>query len=283
MRSNVLESVLSFVIAPGGIEKIDALSAQAIASVGQSLQIRKGSGAILNPWGNNQVTGGMRIRSGTMHNNLQNINMIIVADQCRVLMGDIPNSVYSQDTLSVSQWGSAVGGQIEQNIIPIWYNSVEGLNANLLTAHEVLAYRASGQEAGKERVSVMLSLTGGTDGNWGGAVSLSTLTGYGFKPNRYYAVTGLSVDTICCAISFHSTENAGVHTAVPGDPSSPRQTSRFFMDLSQEYGRPTVPIFSAASLADAVVEVACNDSGGTFGVTLHAILLNDQFSPANLV
>jgi hypothetical protein len=62
-------------------------------------------------------------------------------------------------------------------------------------------------------------------------------------------------------------------------------TSRFFMDLSEEFGRATVPIFNGSSLADASVEVACNQAGGgaTFIVTLHATLLNIDFDPANLV
>ena len=119
-----LEVVTSFVTAPG------ATLTAAVACTGNSLQIRsadvKSKVFMLNAWGFNQVSGVFRYRSPRLHDA---VNGIRLRNAAALTIPRFPGNINSafkqflvpQDTLIVEQSGSAVGGQIESNTMPVSY------------------------------------------------------------------------------------------------------------------------------------------------------------------
>ena len=103
---------------------------------GNSLTVRNATPnsqiALVNMWAHVQAAGIFRVRSPKLHDNVQGIRYRMVsADPVPLMPLGASQQLWAQDTLIAEIAGSAVGGQIEQGQLLIWYADSPGSNARL--------------------------------------------------------------------------------------------------------------------------------------------------------
>src|SRR5437667_7975375 len=173
------------------------LTAWTVAS-GNSLTIRSASMQstvkLLAAWANNNAAGILRVRSPRLHDNVQGIRMRVDASDVRPILPRhmFAQKLYPQDTLTVEQSGSAVGGQIESGSLLLYYADLPGINGRFITDGQVAAQGVNiiGQE---------VQLAPGATGGYSGQVAI-TANFDNFKANIDYAIVGLRVDVNCTTV-----------------------------------------------------------------------------------
>lgn len=271
-----LEVVTSFVTAPGA-----TLTAN-VACTGNSLQVRsadvKSKVSLLETWAFNQVAGAYRIRSPRLHDAVNGIRTRVPAASVLPKYPGINNSGFKQflipqDTLIVEQSGSAVGGQIESNAMLLYYDSLPGVSARLITDNLL-------QQYGVNVTTIEATITGVATGQYGGAVLVSAAT-QNLKANTDYALLGGLVDTRCTVVRATGVDFGSLGVGFPGEPSIQDVTNNWFQALSISSGLPTIPVFNSANFGGISVDVQTNQAGGTFIVDLICVELQGNAVPAS--
>lgn len=161
-----MEVVSGFVTAPGA-----TFTAWTVAA-GNSLQIRSAPFSkqvwLIAGWGWNQVAGVLRIRSPRLHDFVQGIRMRINVNNVEALYPS--NVAYGfrqflvpQDTLTVEQTGSGVGGQIETGSLLVYYEDLPGVAGRFMDNN--LLEKAGVNIIGQE-LSITTGVAGGYSGRW---------------------------------------------------------------------------------------------------------------------
>src|SRR5215472_3454816 len=185
-----LEVISGAATAPGA-----TLTAWTVAS-GNSLQIRSADlqapTAIISAWAFNQVAGVMRIRSPRLHDFVQGIRMRVSANNSEPLYpnsgdGGFNQPVVPQDTLTVEQSGSGVGGQIEGGSFLVYYGNLPSINGRFIDV-------ATLQKNGVNVIGQEVSITTGITIGYSGQVAINNPND-NFKANTDYALLGADVDT----------------------------------------------------------------------------------------
>lgn len=259
-----LQMVTGFVTAPS-----TTLTAWTMAS-GDTLAVRsmaEGSQAhLLNVWCDNQAAGSIQIKSPLFHDDVTGIQANIVASEVYPLLPQfIGQRLYSQDTLSVKQSGSATAGDIESGSMLLYYDNVNGADAKLfmpgeifpriqhiMTAYNTLALGTSGGYSGEEKITDEIN-------NW--------------KANRDYALLGYVVSAECCSVGWRGNATANLRLGGPGNETQKEMTANWFVYLSQMTGKPCIPVFNTADNASILIDGVQDENGTDVLVTSYFALL----------
>jgi len=247
-----LEVISGKATAPG-----TTLTALTMAS-GDSLSIRNtpiGTDIrLVSLWAFNNAAGIFRVRSPRMHDNVQGFRARVAAtDPAQLFDAGTYQTLYPQDTLIAEISGSAVGGQIEQGQLLIWYRDLPGIAARLAMWPDVMA-------AAVNELTVEVALTAGVVGGYSGAAALNSSFDL-LKANTDYAVIGADVDAACAAVTMKGADTGNLHVGVPGTLTLRHLSARFFKWLSINLGLPTIPIINSANKAGTTIEVVQNQGG----------------------
>lgn len=255
-----MQIVSGFVTAPS-----TTLTAWTLAS-GDSLSIANGAVGsdirLLNLWCQNQAAGTIRVRSPLMHDNTNGIKAGIVTAQIYPLM-EYSNGqqMFPNDTLSVSQSGSAGMGKIESGSLLLYYDDLNGSDAKLRTWQDI-------QPRIKAYMYVTNSITAGAGGGYTGSQVLTT-TDSQQKALQDYALLGYAVSADCCTVGYTGPGTANRRVGGPGHSTNRMLTTNWFVWLSNYSGKPCIPVFNAADFPTYTVDVVQND--GAAAVTLTSI------------
>jgi len=269
-----LEVVTSFVTAPG------ATLTAATAVSGNSLQVRsadvKSKVSLLNVWGFNQASGVIRIRSPRLHDAVNGIRLrnpaaLTLPRYPGIINGGFKQFLIPQDTLTVEQSGSAVGGQIESNSLLIYYDNLPGVSARLIP-DSVL------QQYGVNVTTVEASITAVATGQFGGAVLISAAT-QNLKANTDYALLGGQSDTRGTTVRCTGVDFGSLGVGFPAEPSASEENISFFQNLANSTQLPLIPVFNSANFGGISVDLQTNQAGGTFVVTLFLVELQGGSVP----
>lgn len=264
-----LEVVTSFSTAPG----VAAFAATA-ACTGNSLQVRsadvKSKVFLVEAWAFNQVAGQMRIRSPRLHDAVNGIRYRVPAASVLPRMGSSIAGAFGQflipqDTLIVENEGSAVGGQIESVAMLIYYDSLPGVAARLIT-NSVL------QQYGVNRTTIQASITAVATGQYGGGVLVSAAT-QNLKANTDYALLGGETDTRGTVIRATGVDFGSLGVGFPAEPTIQDVTESWFQNLAINLSLPLIPVFNSANFGGITVDLQTNQAGGTFIVDLNLVEL----------
>jgi hypothetical protein len=271
-----LEVVTSFVTAPS-----TTLTAAA-AATGNSLQIRSADVRskvwLINAWSFNQAVGVTRIRSPRLHDAVNGIRWRQPAAQViphwpADIIAAFPQFLIPQDTLTVEQSGSAVGGQIESNTMLVYYENLPGVAARLIDLPTL----------GKNQLNltaVETTITGVITGQYGGGVLLNAAANQqNLKANTDYALIGGLVDTRATVVRITGVDFGSLGVGFPGEPTLQDYTGNFFARMSAAYNIPLIPVLNSANAGGITVDVQTNQAGGTFVVTLNLIELQPNIVP----
>lgn len=263
-----LEIISGLVTAPAG-----TLTALTMAA-GNSATVRNANLntriALLQTWATNQGAGVWRIRSPKMHDNVQNMRFRSpVGINLPQITPGTWQRLYAQDNLTLELSGSAVGGDIEQAALLIYYEDLPGAQAHLINCAELLARTVNAW-------TTEIAIAPGAGGNFTGQVAINASFD-NFKANTDYALVGYTVDTLCHAVRFSGPDFANLGVGGPGNLNSRHITTRWFFHLSQQLGIPLIPVFNSANKNGTVVDVAQNENAAAVNVT--AILY--ELAPVN--
>ncbi len=210
---------------------------------------------LLNFWALNQAAGILRIRSPLMHDNSSGISSNILVANGRPLMpmGSMQR-LFSQDTLNIELSGSATSSDIEQAALLIYYENINGLNANLKKWDEIKGRI-------KNIVNVINTLTMGVVGSYSGSEAIDADVDL-LKANTDYAILGALTTLQQGSIGWQSADLGNFRVGMPGIITDKQLSANWFKILSESTGLATIPIFNSANKGNTFVD-ATNDENAS--------------------
>jgi hypothetical protein len=253
-----LEIIHGRVVAPS-----TTMTAWTMAS-GNSLTIRNAPlvsiPLLLSMWALQQTAGTLRVRSPKLHDNVQGLRYRIpVNDPSPIFPYGYSQMLSPQDTLTAEQSGSATAGDIEQGCLLVYYPDLPGSDARLFKLADILPRI-------KNLVTVENSITGGVGGGYSGEVALNATFDL-LKANTDYALLGFTVDVKCACVRWRGADTGNLGLGGPGGPALRFLTCEWFVELARYFDLPLIPVINSANRAGVLVDVACDENGGTFVVS----------------
>lgn len=267
-------------VVSGGVTAPGAVFTAWSVCAGNSLQVRSApidsKIYLISGWGDNQVAGVLRVRSPRLHDFQQGIRMRVTASNTEPLFpnsgdGGFMQPLISQDSLTVEQTGSAVGGQIETGSLLLYYANIPSINARLIDFQTL-------QKAGLNIIGQEVSITTGVTIAYTGQVAI-TNNNDNFKANTDYALLGAMVDTRVGTIRVQGIDVGNLGVGIPGEPTQRHVTSNWFMRLSMSTGLPCIPVFNSANKSGILVDALHNQGAVTTVVTLWMVELQGGIVP----
>jgi hypothetical protein len=267
-----LEIISGLVTAPGA-----TLTALTMAA-GNSATVRNAAlssqVALLDTWAFNNAAGVWRIRSPKLHDNVQgNRYRIPAASPNSLVVPGLWQRLVPQDNLTLELSGSAVGGQIEQAQLLIYYSDLPGAQARLIGTQELMGRTVN-------MWTTEIDITPGAAGGFSGQVAINS-TFDQFKANTDYALVGYNVDTVCGAVRFTGPDFANLGVGGPGPLVSRWPTDRYFYWLTKEVGINLIPVFNSANKFGTLVDVVQNQAAAAVKVVayLHELSMPNGANP----
>ena len=171
----------------------------------------------------------------------------------------------AQDTLIAEISGSAVGGQIEQGQMLIWYADLPGSNARLAMWSDIVNRIVN-------TLTIEIAVTPGVAGGYSGQVAINSTFDL-LQANTDYALLGGQVDVACAAVRVTSPDFANFGVGFPGFLSPRAIPDQWFKSLSIALGVPAIPVFNSANKNGTLVDVVQNQAGNAVNVTLNVAQL----------
>ncbi len=216
---------------------------------------------MIQMWAMNNAAGIFRVRSPKLHDNVQGIRYRIDAtDPVGLMPEGAWQKLTPQDTLIAEISGSAVGGQIEQGQMLIWYSDLPGSNAKLVNWSDIVNRVVN-------YIPIEVAITPGVTGGYSGQVAINStfdLT----QANTDYAILGGVVDVACAAIRITGPDFANFGVGFPGYLTFRNFTAEWFKALNQQLGIPCIPVFNSANKFGTLVDVVQTQAGSAVNVNL---------------
>ena len=235
-------------------------------AAGNSLTVRNAALTadirLISIWAENNAAGIFRVRSPKLHDNVQGIRYRVTAtDPLPLQEMGAWQKLIAQDTLVAEISGSAVGGQIEQGQLLIWYADLPGSAARLANWSDIVNRVVN-------LVTVEVAITPGSAGGYSGQVAINSTFDL-LQANTDYAVIGGLVDVRCAAVRITSPDFANFGVGFPGAATSRFLTSEWFMRLARLLNVPCIPIFNSANKNGTLVDVVQDQTGNAVNVTIN--------------
>lgn len=259
-----LEVISGIATAPGA-----TLTALTMAS-GDTLTVRQGNtlkqAQLLNFWTVNQAAGASLVKSPRMHDNTQGIRAVSTTTSFSPAMPfGWGQPLQASDVLTAQISGSAVGGQIEQMALLLYYDNLDAANGRFITSAQLSA-------RGKNMMTVRTTNAFGAAGGWSGSVAINSTDDNG-KAGVDYAVIGYKVSALCGAVAYHGFDTGNLRVGGPGYLANPFLTERWFIALSDEYGLPLIPVMNWTNKAGFLVDGTQDNNGTSVTVTTYLVEL----------
>jgi hypothetical protein len=234
-----------------------AASAQGMAALAnQSLTVRATAGGsapvtLESIFTDFQAAGDLRIRSPRLHDDVNAIRVAAPAGVKQVAVDRyFEQPLFSQDTLTVEAvfTTAPTAGDYSLGFLQIAYDDVPGIAGNFRTWAEV-----SGQIVDYLAVPVNPSSAAAL-GSWGGGVAINSTVDV-FKANTLYALLGYIAPVAFGAFSIQGVDVGNLQFGGPGSTDT-KTTRGYFADLSQNSGKPAIPVVNSQNKNTTLVSVA---------------------------
>lgn len=234
---------------------------------GDSFQVRnstQGSAVRLEQaWAQEATPGVFRITSNLLHDAVQGIRVRVGTTIRPLLPFASEELLQPQDILTVSLSGG--GAETDAASFLAYYDDLPGASQQLAS-----------WEAIESRVEHLVGVennltTGATAGQYGGSAAFNANFDL-LKKNRYYAVLGYTCDVAVCTVGLTGVATSNFRVGGPGS-ADPIITREWFIWLSQQTGRPHIPIINSADAPSYVVDLAAIQTATAVNVTWILALL----------
>lgn len=215
---------------------------------------------MLQAWADVQGVGFLQARSPKFHDNVRGISLATsIAEVDPMLAMGHSQRLFAQDTMTLGISGSATAGDIETGCFLIYYPDLPGAEARLISSDEL-----------RQRTRSIMGQTNviatGTAGNFSGSQAINASQD-NWKANVDYALAGYVVDVDCAAVRWIGSDQANLGVGGPGNAKNKRLTSRWFVELSDAFGIPLIPVFNAANKSAILIDAAQDENGADVTVT----------------
>lgn len=215
---------------------------------------------LIQAWTQKNGAGTLIIKSPKLHDNNRGMVFDDVATTVDCLMPwGVTQKLYPQDSLTLQNTGSAVGGKIEQASLMIYYADVPGINSRLANWVDI-------QGRINNIFTIDSSITAGSAGGYSGSQAINANTD-NFKANTNYALLGYLVSARCTSVGWRGVDTGNLRVGGPGEIAQRFISNNWFVYLNKVYQIPTIPIFNSANKAGITIDVAQNDGGAAVVVT----------------
>lgn len=234
---------------------------QLTACTGDSYTVRNGAPNtainILDAWAYTTTNLLFRYRSPLMHDAVQNQRLKPTASQPTPLMsGAAMQALQAQDNIIAE----ITGGTSETDIgtLLLYYDNLPGTAARLHTWAEVAPLI-------QELTTVEVDVTSNaTSGQYSAAVALNANFD-NFKRNYDYAVLGYECPINGCSFGLTGVDTGNLRVGGPLTTLS-FLTRRWFKDLSDQTGKPCIPIINASNIAGVNIDVVAAATSTSFPI-----------------
>lgn len=258
------EVVSGFAVNPGATITV-VTDATGDSHVVRSFDISSSMAHLENAWALGGTAGVLRVRSPRLHDVSQGIRMNYAVTDPRPLLswwGDEP--LYAQDSLIVELSGG--GAETDGESLLVYYENLPGVNARLAMWSDI-------QPRIQHIMTVEVDLTtGATAGNYGGSATINSNFDL-LKANIDYAILGYTTSVSCQTVGIKSPDFGNLRVGGPGHIQRD-ETRNWFVNLSDKYQRPHIPIFNAANKGSTFVDLVHNATATAIVVTLQLAQLS---------
>ena len=106
----------------------------------------------------------------------------------------------------------------------------------------------------------------GTAGGWSGEEAINAEFD-NFKAHTDYALMGYIVSAECLAVRWRGSDTGNLGVGGPGNIAPQFGTNNWFVDLSDRYGMPLIPVFNSANKSAILIDAAQDENGTDVTVT----------------
>jgi hypothetical protein len=213
-----------------------------VTASGDSLSIRNfptANAAYLEGLTRMGTTAGFaQVRSPLLHDNVQGVRITPGESPSYFsIPADTQQMLQPQDTLIATIGGGA--GETDLLVLYVYYSNLPGASARLVSPSDL-----AGNQKYFKPIQVAVT-TSATIGAWVDTVITTTedLT----HANKDYAVLGYSGNTALAAIGIKGIDTGNLRASGPGNSTNEFSTTRYFEWLSEQTGRPHIPVWNAAN------------------------------------
>lgn len=227
----------------------------AAAVAGNSLTIRDSRKPIrmLGLWRTGQAAGSVRVVSPYLHDAVIGMHFQCASGQ-QVLMRQIDQPLYPQDTLQISLEGSATAGDIEMVSFLAQYDDLPGISGQFITAQE-LKRRLVDITALEHTIST------GTAGGYSGDETIVAEED-SLKGLTEYAILGVTAQVGVHAVRWVSPDWGNLGVGMPVlNAGEGWHDAFYFRELAMDSGLPVIPVFNSANKQLTFISAATNELG----------------------
>jgi hypothetical protein len=244
-----------------------------VTASGDSLSIRNfpsANAAYLEGLTRMGTTAGLaQIRSPLLHDNVQGIRITPgESPSYYSIPSDAQQMLQAQDTLVITIGGGS--SETDIAILYIYYTNLPGAAARLCNPSDL-----AGNIKYLKPIQVAVT-SSPTIGAWLDTVITTTedLT----HANKDYAVLGYTSNTALGVIGIKGIDTGNLRAAGPGNSTNEFTTTRYFEWLSEQTGRPHIPVWNAANKNGTYVSVAAATASVAATVELMCVELVNNFA-----
>jgi hypothetical protein len=242
------------------------------AGTGDSLAvpnfIQASNADLLTAWGANSANAcDFDVRSPSLHDNTRGIRMayafqptVGAGDKTQILLPDlITQTLYPSDVLIAEVNGTATNNVALEFLS--YFDNLPGATQRLISPGEVYARQ-------KNFVGIRVSVVAGAAGDWGSTRFLNQDDDR-LIANTDYAVMGWTGQIPCLAVGMVAPETSGRKISAPVHWDA-NISGDFFMNLSNLYQRPCVPVVNSNNKGNVTFQAA--SPAGATAVAMEVIL-----------
>lgn len=210
-----------------------------------------------------------RIRSPRMHDQAQNLRLQPTASQPYPLLPfSGTQKLYSQDPITIELTGGAA--EVDLASMLVYYDNLPGISARLHSPAEVLPLI-------DDLTTVEVDLTSaGTAGNYSATVALNANFDTLIR-NRDYAILGYECATNGGTLGIKGVDTGNLRLGGPLTNLA-FVTNDWFIDLSNRYNKPLIPVVNSANVAAILLDCACVATSTAFKIGLNLASLKNTLA-----
>ena len=224
---------------------------------------------LLDIWSKQAAVGQIRVTSPNLVPVANGIRIQVPAGLASFLLPtDQEQLLIPQDALTVSLNGTAAA--VNGAAIQTYYDNLGPNGMNL---------KSPGDIGGNYDYIFgwpVAAAAAAVAGNQGSTVITATVDSS--DANKWYAVLGYQVDTLCLAAGIAGVDTSQLFIGGPGDTQG-FHTQRYFERLSDLTGKPCIPVWNAANKANTNVIVVDNAANTAVNVTLILAQMKGTWTP----
>jgi hypothetical protein len=227
----------------------------AAAVSGDSLAIRATNGRVrlINAWIDTDAAGFVQITSPKLHDNTRGIRFRTATHQPYPLLPyETMQDLYSVDNLAVTIASVAGAGKIDNLMLMLYYDDLQGIQANLIDVPTLEKRRL-------ETVTVEYAPGAPASGSTYSGLAAITAQSDLLKRGSSYALVGYQVSANVTGLTVRGADTGNLRIPMPGYFPGGFGSGSWFYDLSMYTTLPLIPVFQANNSPAIFVEQISND------------------------